>query len=248
VSPDLIVVADAEAIAREGAGLVREAIAEAIAARGRCAIALAGGRTPRGVYERLADAASTIDWTGVELWFGDERHVPPDHADSNYRMVRESLTGRAPIPAAQVHRLHTEQPDPAAAAAACEDDLRRAFDLGPGQWPVLDLVLLGMGADGHTASLFPGTPVLDERTRLAAAVWVERMHTWRVTLTYPVFNHARHVIVLVSGGDKAAMLTEVLDGPRDLHVRPIQGIDPVDGRLTFLVDQAAAARLKAAPS
>jgi 6-phosphogluconolactonase len=240
---DLTVVADAEAIAREGARLVREATADAVATRGRCAISLAGGRTPRGVYERLADDGAAIDWTGVELWFGDERHVPPDHADSNYRMVRESLTGRVSIPTANVHRMHTEQPDPAAAAQAYEDDLRRAFDLGPGQQPALDLALLGMGADGHTASLFPETPVLDERARLAAAVWVERMHTWRVTLTYPVFNHARHVIVLVSGADKADMLAQVLDGPRDPHVRPIQGIDPVDGRVRFLVDEAAAARL-----
>lgn len=240
---DLTVVADADAIAREGARLVREAMADAVATRGRCAISLAGGRTPRGVYERLADDGAAIDWTGVELWFGDERHVPPDHADSNYRMVRESLTGRVSIPTANVHRMHTEQPDPAAAAQAYEDDLRRAFDLGPGQQPALDLALLGMGADGHTASLFPATPVLDERARLAAAVWVERMHTWRVTLTYPVFNHARHVIVLVSGADKADMLAQVLDGPRDPHVRPIQGIDPVDGRVTFLVDEAAAARL-----
>src|SRR4029450_1832302 len=119
------------------------------------------------------------------------------------------------IPAANVHRVHTEQADAAAAAAAYEHDRRQAFDLGPGEWPVFDLVLLGMGADGHTASLFPGTPVLDEEERLAAAVWVERLDTWRVTLTYPVFNHAHHVLVLVSGADKAETLAQVLDLSED---------------------------------
>lgn len=241
----IITAVDAEGVAGEGARLVREAIDAALAARGRCAIALAGGRTPRGVYERVAEAGAAIDWTRVELWFGDERHVPPDHPDSNYRMAREALTGRVPIPAANVHRIHTEQADPGAAADAYEDDLQRAFDLAPGEWPVFDLVLLGMGADGHTASLFPGTPVLDEEERLVAAVWVERLHTWRVTLTYPVLNHARHVLILVSGADKADTLAQVLDlssdagGPR----LPIQDIDPIDGRITFVVDEAAASRL-----
>jgi 6-phosphogluconolactonase len=240
----IITAVGADGIAREGARLVREAIDDALAAHGSCAIVLAGGRTPRGVYEQVAAAGASIDWSRVELWFGDERHVPPDHVDSNYRMARESLTSRVPIPAANVHRLHMEQADPGAAAAAYEDDLRRAFDLGPGQWPVFDLVLLGMGADGHTASLFPETPVLEEEERLAAAVWVERLHTWRVTLTFPVLNHARHVLILVSGADKAETLAQVLDlSDTDSPRFPIQDIDPIDGRLTFLVDEAAASRL-----
>jgi 6-phosphogluconolactonase len=241
---EVISVADASAIASEGAGLVREILGDAAASRGRCAMALAGGRTPRGVYEALAEThAASIDWSKVDLWFGDERGVPPDHAESNARMAAEALTSRVPIPAAQVHRMQTEEADAARVAAAYEEELRRVFVLGAGEWPVFDLALLGMGGDGHTASLFPGTSVLDEGTRLASAVWVDRLRTWRVTLTYPVFNHARHVLVLVSGADKAEMLAQVLDGPRDLHRRPIQGIDPHNGRLTFLVDEPAAARL-----
>lgn len=239
-TPTIVRVADAEAVAVEGARLVRETIREAVAARGRCAVALAGGRTPRGVYQRLTD----LDWAGVDLWFGDERHVPPDHADSNYRMVREALLAPARIPDAQVHRIATELPDAARAAADYEDDLRRVFGLAPGGIPTLDLALLGMGPDGHTASLFPGTPAVSEEARLATAVWVDRLQTWRVTLTTPVFNHARRVLVFVTGADKADMLSQVLAGPRDPLARPIQGISPVDGELTFLVDEPAAVRLR----
>jgi 6-phosphogluconolactonase len=247
VQRDLVIVSEPAALAREGAALVRAVVRESVQARGRCAIALAGGRTPRGVYEVLAEPAASeagpIDWSAVELWFGDERHVPPDHPDSNYRMVRESLLAHVSIPASRVHRMRTEEADATSVAAAYEEELRRAFAVGPRRWPVLDLVLLGMGSDGHTASLFPGTPVIEEREHLAAAVWVTTLQTSRITLTLPVFNHARHVIVLVNGVEKAETLHAVLEGPTDPDRLPIQAVQPRDGSLTFLIDEPAASRL-----
>jgi 6-phosphogluconolactonase len=177
------------------------------------------------------------------LFFGDERHVPPDHADSNYRMVKEALLAHAPIPDANVHRIRTEMPDAADAAADYEQTIRNAFQIRPGEWPRFDLVLLGMGPDGHTASLFPDTPVLHERSRMAAAVWVVSMQTWRVTLTPPVLNRARAVLFLVSGAEKASTLHAVLEGPPEPDRLPAQLIAPSDGLVHWFVDTAASAQL-----
>jgi 6-phosphogluconolactonase len=247
--PEVVVVRSPDDLALEGARRTRTAIREAVQARGRCTVSLAGGRTPRGVYEVLsrapASADEAIDWTAVHLYFGDERHVPPEHADSNYRMVLESLVSRVPVPAGQVHRMRTEQADAASVAADYERQLAGHFSLGPHEWPRFDLVLLGMGSDGHTASLFPGTPVLEEREHLASAVWVASLQTSRVTLTYPVFNRARLVIVLVSGVEKAETLHAVLEGPSNPEQLPVQGIHPRPGRLVWIVDEGAAARLGA---
>jgi 6-phosphogluconolactonase len=241
------VVADAAQLAEEAARIFAERAADAIAARGVFRVALSGGSTPRALYRRLAapiaSVSNPIDWTRVHLFFGDERHVPPDHADSNYRMVKEALLSHAPIPDANVHRIRAEVPDAPDAAEAYAQDIRMAFRLPAGEWPRFDLVLLGMGPDGHTASLFPDTPVLHERSRIAAAVWVVAMQTWRITLTPPVLNHASTVLFLVSGADKAETLHAVLDGPSDPDRLPSQLIAPTDGSVHWLVDTAAAARL-----
>jgi 6-phosphogluconolactonase len=247
VSRDVVVLADPAALAREAARRIRLAAQAAIADRGVCTVALSGGRTPRAVYERLAEPPvgpdEAIDWSAVQLWFGDERHVPPDHPDSNFRMVQESLASRVPIPSAHVHRMRTEEADSASVASAYEGELMRGFGVGPRAWPRFDLVLLGMGSDGHTASLFPGTPVLGEREHMAAAVWVTSLQSSRVTLTYPVINHARTVIVLVTGAEKAETLHAVMTGSSASTRYPIEGVRPVDGQMVWLVDAAAASRL-----
>jgi 6-phosphogluconolactonase len=241
---DVKVVADAAQLADEAARFFAEQAAEAIAARGVFRVALSGGSTPRALYRKLASAgAAPIDWARVQLFFGDERFVPPDHEDSNYRMVKEALLSQAPIPDANVHRIRAELPDASEAAGAYALQIKTAFHLAIGEWPRFDLVLLGMGPDGHTASLFPELPVLHERSRIASAVWVVSMQTWRITLTPPVLNHARTVLFLVSGSDKAETLHAVLDGPIDTDRLPSQLIAPTAGKVHWLVDAPAAARL-----
>ncbi len=243
---DLHVVADAAQLAEEASRFFVQRASEAIAARGVFRVALSGGSTPRALYERLAGEQS-VDWAHVHLFFGDERHVPPDHPDSNYRMVKEALLSRAPIPDANVHRIRTELQDAAEAANDYERAVRSAFGLAQGAWPRFDLVLLGMGPDGHTASLFPDTPVLHERSRIASAVWVVPMQTWRVTLTPPVLNQARAVLFLVSGAEKAETLRAVLEGPADPDRLPAQLIAPTAGATHWFVDAPAAARLTRRP-
>jgi 6-phosphogluconolactonase len=264
-------------------------------------IALAGGSTPRALYRLLADPAAPfrarIDWQAVHFFWGDERHVPPDHPDSNFRMAREAMLDHVQVPAAHVHRIAGEEPDAARAVRLYERGLIGVFGLrrdrgngkdAPGddgaagdveaardagtasgagavsdagaaraadgagdaarEWPRFDLVLLGLGEEGHTASLFPGSPLLaDEKRRprrLAAAVWVEKLQTWRITLTPPVLDHAETVIFLVSGAAKAAALAAVLEGGWQPEIYPAQVVAPVDGRLLWLVDRAAAAQLR----
>jgi 6-phosphogluconolactonase len=246
---DIHVVADATQLAEDAAHFFAARAAEAIAARGVSRVALSGGSTPRALYQRLAtmptgaNVPGAIDWTRVQLFFGDERHVPPDHAESNYRMVKEALLSQTPIPEANVHRIRTEMSNAADAATNYEQAIRNAFQIRPGAWPRFDLVLLGMGPDGHTASLFPETPVLQERSRIAAAVWVVSMQTWRVSLTPPVLNHARAVLFLVSGAEKADTLHAVLEGPSEPDQLPAQLIAPSDGLVHWFVDTAAAAKL-----
>jgi 6-phosphogluconolactonase len=240
----VVVASDAAALAVAAAGHLRRGIAEAIAARDVCWIALAGGRTPRAVYERLAaDGAPAIDWTRVHVAFGDERLVPPDHTDSNYAMARAALFARVPIPATQIHRVDGERRDAAGAAAAYAAALGRAFAIAPGAWPVFDVVLLGVGPDGHTASLFPHTAALDVRDRVAAAAVAPAPPTARVTLTYPVLNAARTVILLVSGEDKAVAVARAFDDAVPVAECPVRGLRPADGSLTWHLDAAAASKL-----
>lgn len=203
---------------------------EAIARRGRFCVALAGGSTPRATYERLGKPETALDWARVHVFWSDERCVPPDHADSNYRTAAVALLDRVPIPAENVHRVQGELP-PEQAAAAYRAELHAAL----GADGRFDLVLLGMGDDGHTASLFPGTSAVEVHDASAVAVYVERLDSWRVTLTLPVINAARHVLFLVSGASKAPALARLRGGER----LPAGLVQPVDGALAWLVDQAA---------
>lgn len=218
-----------------------ERAAQALAARGRWAVALAGGGTPRPIYARLAEAgyAQRIDWSGVHIFFGDERCVPPGDPRSNYRMAREALLDHVPLPPENVHRMRGED-DPALAALAYEQEIRRLFRTAA--LPAFDLICLGMGDNGHTASLFPGTASLREQERLVVPQYVEVMQTWRVTMTAPLINAARHVAFFVEGAGKAEMLRRVLHGPYDPDVLPAQMIQPTHGQLHWLVDAAAAGR------
>ncbi len=231
---------DAEDVARAAAGEFRRRAEDAIADRGRFAAALSGGSTPRLLFRALTKpAAGDLPWNRIHLFWGDERTVPPDHPDSNFRMVHEELLSRVAVPAANIHRMRGEDPDPAAAAADYEAELRGFFGLGPGQVPRFDLVFLGMGADGHTASLFPRSEALIARERLVAAPWIEALGSRRLTLTTPVLNHATCVVFLVVGGDKAATLRRVLEDPRRPVELPAQSVDPEDGELLWLVDAPA---------
>jgi len=240
----VVVAADPAALTTAAAGHLRRVIAEAIAGRGACWIALAGGRTPRAVYERLAaDGVPAIDWSRVHVAFGDERLVPPDHADSNYGMARLALFDRVPIPAAQIHRIEGERRDAADAAQAYHATLSRALAPVAEGWPVFDVVLLGVGPDGHTASLFPHTAALDVRDRLATAAVAPAAPTARVTLTYPVLNAARAVVVLVSGADKAVAVARAFDDAVSIADCPVRGLRPDNGSLTWHLDAAAAAKL-----
>ncbi len=209
---------------------------EAIANRGRFAVALAGGSTPEPAYALLAEPpiVHKVDWTRVEVFWGDERCVPPDHPDSNYRMARRAFLDHVPIPEENVHRMRGELP-PDEAVAAYRLELQKAL----GADGRFDLILLGMGPDGHTASLFPGTDAVDERTRSVVAVHVEALDAWRITLTLPVINAARRVIFLVSGEAKAETLARVYAG----ELLPAALVEPVCGELTWLVDRAAASHL-----
>jgi 6-phosphogluconolactonase len=226
---------------------VLRAATRAVAERGRFTIALSGGSTPRNMYTLIAaNAATSLPWDRMFFFFGDERHVPPDDPDSNYRMANESLLAKIPVPPANVFRIPAENPDANAAAEMYEQTLRRFFGLAPGEFPRFDLILLGIGPDGHTASLFPETAALQEKTRLVVANWVEKLNTSRITLTLPVLNHARCVAFLVSGIDKAAALHEVLEGKAPAEKYPSKLVQPSEGKLIWFVDRAAASELSTA--
>ena len=214
----------------------------AIGAQGRFAVALSGGSTPKALYSLLATNYADFVWNRVFLFFGDERHVPPTDPESNYRMVNESLLTKISIPAENVFRVRAENPDAAAAAADYEAQLRRFFELKPDEFPRFDLILLGLGPDGHTASLFPDSPALDESSRLVVANWVAKFNTHRITFTFPVLNRAAEVLFLASGADKAEMLHQVLEGKSDPPL-PSQRVQPSDGKLLWMLDEAAAAKL-----
>src|SRR3989440_1168839 len=242
-TPSVRVFDDPEQVAREAAGLFVRLSIEAVSERGSFSVALSGGTTPRRVYELLAsdDYRTQVTWASVHVFFGDERTVPPEHADSNYRMANEALLSHVSIPAKNVHRIDGVG-DASANASQYESELREFF--GDAAWPRLDLVMLGMGDDGHTASLFPGTTVLAEERAWVVANWVEKFQTWRITLTAPAINAARRVLFLVTGATKAERLREVLRGERDPSRLPSQLISPCDGALEWFVDRAAAARLE----
>jgi 6-phosphogluconolactonase len=217
----------------------------AIMHRGRFMVALSGGTTPRLLFQRLqvSRMQDSLNWALVHIFWGDERCVLPDDIESNYRMAREALLESVPIPAANVHRYMTEKP-PEEAALDYQEELQSSFGLGDhSSPPVFDLILLGLGSDGHTASLFPGTSVLKEKERWAAAVYVEKLGAWRVTLTFPVLNAARNVLFLVAGESKAQVLQEILAGNGGDAKYPAQLVQPISKKLYWFVDGKAAQEL-----
>jgi 6-phosphogluconolactonase len=237
---------DAESISRAAAEEFVRLACAAIAARGRFTVALSGGSTPRRMHQLLASPPyrDQVDWQRVEFFWGDERTVPLDHADSNYRMARETLLDAIQPPAEHVHRLPAERPDRDAAAQDYQREIARIFGVPPdGLPPSFDLIFLGMGPDGHTASLFPHTAALNETVRWVVANHVPQKQTYRLTMTYPILNRAAVVCFLVAGAAKAERLAEVLEGPSKPMDLPSQQIKPVSGQLFWLVDTAAAARL-----
>jgi 6-phosphogluconolactonase len=215
----------------------------AIGAQGRFAVALAGGSTPRALYSLLAKDYADFAWSRTFLFFGDERHVPPDDPDSNYRMVQEALLAKISIPTANVCRVRAENPDAAAAALEYEEQLHRFFELDAGEFPRFDLILLGLGPDGHTASLFPESEGLTEQSRLVIANRIEKFNAYRITFTFPVLNHASELMFLVSGADKAEIVRQVLEH-KHTPPFPAQQVQPTDGKLLWMLDEAAAANLR----
>jgi 6-phosphogluconolactonase len=244
------VLPDAAAVQRGAAEEFAARTAAAVRVRGVATVALSGGSTPRGMHALLADPAgpyrARVPWAHLEVFWGDERCVPPDHPDSNYRMARETLLDHVPVPPERVHRMAGDDPEPARAAERYAAELRERFvrqgRLDDG-WPRFDLVLLGMGPDGHTASLFPGTEAVHESARAVVAVWVPKLEAHRITLTPPVLTRAETILFLVTGADKAEALASVLDGPPRLDVLPSQTLRPAGSRVLWLVDAAAGARL-----
>ena len=244
--PEVRVAADRPALYREAAQELANLAAEAVAQRGTFSVALAGGSTPRGLYELLADDPAlvrAVPWDRTHVFFSDERHVPPNHPDSNYAMAHKALLSKVPVAPGHVHRIAGELPDTNRAAAAYEEALTAHFRLSPGGFPRFDLALLGLGPDGHTASLFPETPALEETSRLAVATWVGKLNAHRITLTAPVFNAAADVAFLVAGKDKAASLKAVLEDSYEPRRLPAQLIRPASGRLIFFADAGAASLL-----
>lgn len=240
------VLADLEAVSTRGAEEFLGCAQEAIAQRGRFLVALTGGSTPRRLYQMLAEdpLRTQLDWGRVQFFWGDERCVPPDHADSNYRMAHEALLSQLSIGPEQVHRMEGERPDLDQSARDYQNTLARVFGVASeGEPPAFDLILLGMGSDGHTASLFPHTQALHEKDRWVVANEVPQHSTHRLTMTYPLLNRGRQVLFMVTGAQKSSTLREVLEGPSDPERLPSQRLQPTQGKLTWLVDTAAAAEL-----
>jgi 6-phosphogluconolactonase len=238
--------ATAEDLAQSAAQHVLEQVELAVASRAIARIAVSGGTTPKRMFEVLANSsgpfAERMPWDRLELYWVDERCVPPDHPDSNYRMTREALLDKVPLPSGQVFRMEGEL-EPELAASRYETVIRRQFRLKGAEVPTFDLILLGMGNDGHTASLFPHTEAIYALGRIVVANHVPQKDTWRLSLTSPVLNQGRDVFFLVQGNDKAEILKEVLLGKRDPDTHPAQLIRPKSGKLLLLLDSAAAAEL-----
>lgn len=211
---------------------------DSIAKRNQFTVALSGGSTPKKLYAMLAEEPfrSQIEWDKIQFFFGDERMVLPDDEQSNFRMANESLFSKVEIPQENIHRFQTEKVEPKLIAEEMENEIQTVFQLQESEFPRFDLIFLGMGDDGHTASLFPETEALKEDTRLVTENYVPKFETFRLTFTYPTINNSRNIIFLISGNDKAEVLKEVLHGEYDPHKLPSQSIKPIDGNLIFLTD------------
>jgi 6-phosphogluconolactonase len=243
-SRDVVICRDAADLNKRAAEEFIRLAGQAVQSAGRFTVVLSGGSTPRGLYELLALDAykERVPWSKVHLFWGDERCVAPDHPDSNYRMAREALLARISIPVENVHRMVGEQ-EPAVAATEYEDELKKFFRVPDGVLPRFDLILLGLGEDGHTASLFPGSAALAESGRVVVAHYVEKLRTHRLTLTLPVLNHGAELVFLVSGDNKAEMVKQILAGDRKPPPLPAARVRPSSGRLIWMVTQDAAALL-----
>jgi 6-phosphogluconolactonase len=245
--PTIRIVDDLQQVAEAAADEFISHARRAIEHHGRFTVALSGGSTPKALHavlvERTKKDAKVIDWSRVQVFFGDERHVPPDHPDSNFRMANETLLSKVPIPEQNIHRMRSENPDASQVAAEYDRVLVSSFQLKENQLPRFDFILLGMGPDGHTASCFPGTTAVHETEKRVVANWVPKLNTWRITFTFPVINHAECVVPMISGHDKVSALSEVM-GQGDPDAYPIKYVHPTHGELIWIVDRAAAAGIR----
>ncbi len=231
---EIRILADGAAIAQRAAKQFLQAAADAVRERGSFTAALAGGSTPKTLYSLLANdpaLRSQVPWDKIHLFFGDERHVGPGHPDSNFRMATEAMLSKAPLKAEQVTRIKGEYPDAEQAAQEYEQALRTYFQLKHGEYPRFDLLLAGMGNEGHTLSLFPGTKALHPGARVVVRNWVGKLYTERITLTAPAASNAARIIFMVTGADKAAALKAVLEGPYEPEQLPAQLLQPKNGKL-----------------
>jgi 6-phosphogluconolactonase len=239
---ELVLCESANELGRKAAEFLADAAEAAVRLGGTFFIALSGGSTPEPMYDALAglEFRNRVPWDRSEYFWSDERCVPPWHPESNYGLAERALLSKAPIPRERIHRMRGEV-EPERAAAEYETELRRVFRVAAPAFPRFDLLLLGLGEDGHTASLFAGSPALDETTRLASTNYVKRLNEYRLTLTLPVINAARNVVFLVSGSKKAAALRQVMRGGGTPV--PAERVQPNNGKLIWFVDEAAASAL-----
>jgi 6-phosphogluconolactonase len=240
---EIIICRDTDELSRKAAEQFVALARQAIAARGRFSVALSGGSTPRALYSLLAagEFSERLAWRQIHLFWGDERCVPPDHAESNFRMVEESLLSRTMIPTENVHRMAGEKA-PQVAAAEYEVELRKHFHIDDDSLPRFDLILLGLGEDGHTASLFPDSPALRETEHLVATAYVEKLDAHRLTLTFPVINNAARIIFLVAGQSKANVVKEILGNEAGMAMYPAARIAPHSGKCAWMITADAAAK------
>ena len=243
---EIRILANGTAIARRAAQEFVQAAASGVREKGSFNVVLAGGSTPKALYRLLVNdptLRSQVPWDKMDLFFGDERHVPPDHPDSNFRMATEAMISKSPLKPEQVTRIKGEYPDAGQAALEYEKALREYFKLKDGEYPRFDLVLVGMGNEGHTLSLFPGTKALHADGRIAVRNWVGKLYAERITLTAPAASNTVQVIFMVTGADKAPALKAVLEGPFEPEQLPAQLLQPKNGKLLWLVDAAAGSML-----
>jgi 6-phosphogluconolactonase len=234
--------------ASAAADLFASSVIRAVQTRGLARVAISGGSTPKAMFALLADPGqpylNDIPWGKLQLFWVDERCVPPDNPESNFGMTKAAMLDKVPLPEANVHRMEGEL-DPEEGASRYESEIRNTFKLEGAETPTFDLILLGLGPDGHTASLFPHTEGLNEMARICIANHVPQKDTWRMTLTWPVITQGREVAFLIEGAEKAAMVRTVFTGAYDPETYPAQLIRPASGRLLLLLDTAAAAELPA---
>ncbi len=243
---EVLILPDPAAITRRAAEEFLKSATEAVERKGSFCVSLSGGSTPKALYALLGDDPvfhSKMPWERIHFFFGDERHVVPDSQDSNFRMANEALFSKGLVKPEHITRIRGEYPDAEKAALEYEQALRAYFKLKDGEYPRFDLVLLGMGDEGHTLSLFPGTRALHAANRIVVRNWIGKLFTERITLTAPAVNQANRLLFLVTRADKAPALKAVLEGPYEPEQLPAQLIQPVNGKLLWLVDQAAGSML-----